>query len=585
MARQPIVTVLGHVNSGKTSLLDEIRESRVVDEESGSITQMIGATEVPMESLESTCGELLDQLDVELTIPGVLFIDTPGHSAFSSLRKRGGSISDIAVLVIDIEEGVQPQTEEALEILQSTNTPFVVALNKVDLLPGWSSGERLFTKSLRKQSDSVTKELDERIYELMAELNEYDVVADRFDRVDDFTEKVAVVPMSAETGEGVPELLMVLTGLSQRYLGDQLQVQEGVGKATVLEVSELEGMGTTIDVIHFDGTINASEKLVYGTSEAAKVTEIRTILRPRPLEEIRNEKEYERVEQAEPASGLKIVGKDLESVISGSPVRTAPEESLDEAIEEVEESLETVDFETSNHGIVVKADSLGSLEAIMQELEEEEVMVQTAEVGKVTVSDVVEADDEEGENRAVFAFNTGPTEQAEQSLREKEVEIFKGEVIYEILESYQEWKEELSRKNREKALEAVPRPAKIRVLEEHVFRTSNPAVVGVKVEDGVLNPGSRLMDSGGEPVGGAKSVQEENDSIDAAKKGDEVAVSISGATVGRDFEEGEVLYVSLTGENYRRLQELEDLLERHEKNVLEEIVSIQDEKNPRWKLG
>lgn len=584
MPRQPIVSVLGHVNSGKTTLLDAIRESRVAEDEAGSITQMIGATEIPMETVEETSGELLEQLEVELTIPGLLFIDTPGHAAFSSLRKRGGSISDIAVLVIDIDDGVQPQTKEALNILSESGTPFVVALNKVDRIPGWTAGEGSFMRSLHEQPSRATEELDQRIYELMAELNEYDVVADRFDRVDDFTEKVAVVPTAAETGEGIPELLMVLTGLSQRYLSDRLEVNEGMGKGNVLEVSEMEGMGQTIDVIHYDGTIESDDKLVYGTSNGAKKTDIRALMQPKPLKEIRTERDYERREKLEPASGVKIVGKDLEGIISGSPIRTASEEELDDAVEEVEEQLESVEFETLNHGVVVKADSLGSLEAIMDELEEREIPVQRAEAGKVTKSDVAAAEDEEGELRAIFAFDTGPTEQAEEEITGKNIQIFQGQVIYELLEDYEDWKDDLSRMKREKALEAVPRPAKIRVLEEHVFRTSNPAVVGVKIESGVLNPGSILMNQDGDQIGNVKSVQDQNESLDSANKGDEVAVSISSATVGRDFEEGELLYVSVSGDNYRRLQDLEDLLSTHELSVLEEIVDIQDSKNPRWKL-
>jgi translation initiation factor 5B len=584
MPRQPIISVLGHVNSGKTSLLDRVRSSRIVEGEAGGITQMIGATEVPMETLRDTTGELLEQLDVELTIPGVLFIDTPGHAAFSSLRKRGGSISDIAVLVIDVQDGVQPQTEEALRILQQTGTPFVIALNKIDLLPAWRSEDRFFTRSLQSQSSGAREKLDERIYELMAELNEFDVVADRFDRVDDFTEKVAMVPMSAETGEGIPELLMTIAGLSQRYLADELEVSEDIGRASVLEVSEMEGMGTTIDVIQYDGVIESSDTLVYGTAEGAKKTEIRAILRPKPLTEIRNEREFERVERSEPAAGVRIVGKNLEGVISGSPIRTAGEDEIEKAVEEVEDQLETAEFETDTHGIVVKADSLGSLEAVMDELEEREIRVQTAEVGRVNRSNVVEAADEEAENRAIFAFNTSATEQAEEMVLDRGVKLFEGEVIYEILERYEEWKQELAEKNREKALEAVPRPGRVRVLEQHIFRTSNPAVVGVKVEEGVVKPGSSLMNAEGESIGKVKAVQEENESLDSAEKGDEVALSISNATAGRDFEEGESLYVSLTGTDYRRLQELEDLLERHEKNVLERIVEIQDSENPRWKL-
>lgn len=583
MPRQPILSVLGHVDAGKTTLLDKIRESDICGGEAGGITQMIGATEVPIDTLHEVCGPLLDSLETDLTIPGIMFIDTPGHAAFSSLRKRGGSISDIGVLVVDINEGLQPQTEEAVRILRDSNTPFIVALNKVDMLNGWNSDEELFTKNLQKQPDRVKDKLDEKIYELMGELAEFNVTADRFDRVDDFQKKVAVVPASAETGEGIPELLMVIAGLSQRYLADQLEIQEGIGRGTALEVSQEKGLGTTIDVIHYDGIINKEDTLVYGTTDGVKTTEIRALLQPRPLQEIRLEQKYEETDEVSPASGIKIAGKDLEGVISGSPIRTAEDEHLGEAKQEVEDELESVRFDTQRHGVVVKADSLGSLEAVMREVED--IEVQKAEVGPVKKNDIIEVQNEEPGEKAVLAFNVGKTEQAEELAEERNVEIFQRDVIYELFDNYQEWKEELQERKREEALAAVPRPARIRTMPEHIFRSSNPVVIGCKIEEGVLKPGSTLMTLDGEIVGDVKSVQEENESVEKAGKGSQVAVSIKGATEGRDFEAGDRLIVNLHRDNYRRLQELEDLLSAGEEDVLEEIVEIQDSKDPQWKIG
>lgn len=585
MPRQPILSVLGHVDSGKTTLLDKIRESRITEGEAGGITQMIGATEVPIETVDEVCGDLLNQLETDLTIPGILFIDTPGHAAFSSLRKRGGSISDIAILVVDINEGVQPQTEEAINILKESGTPFVVALNKIDTLNGWKSEDQLFTKNIRKQSDRNQEQLDQKIYELMGELNEYDIVADRFDRVDNFQKKVAMVPISAETGEGIPELLMVVAGLSQRYLGDELEVKEGIGKGTVLEVSQEQGLGTTIDVIHYDGIIRKTDKIVYGTAEGAKVTDIRALLEPQPLREIRVDKQYKDVDEVKPASGIKITGKDLEGAISGAPIRTASEEELDEAIAQVEEELELREFETQNQGVVVKADSLGSLEAVMMEIKDKDILVRKAGVGPITKSDVVEIQNEDPENKAIIAFNVGRTISGEEAIKEEDVRVFQSNIIYEIVDSYQEWKQALQEEAREEALNSISRPAKIRSMPEHVFRSSNPVVAGFKIVEGVLTSGSRLMTLDGEPVGQVKSVQEQNETVEKAEKGDQVAVSISNATIGRTFEEGDELIVEINGDEYRKLQELEDLLTAGEEKVLQEIVDIKDSIDPHWKIG
>lgn len=584
MPRQPILSVLGHVDSGKTTLLDKIRESKITDGESGGITQMIGATEVPIETLEEVCGDLLKTLETELTIPGILFIDTPGHAAFSSLRKRGGSISDIAVLVVDINNGIQPQTKEAIEILKDSGTPFVVALNKVDTLAGWRSEERLFSKNVQKQREDIQERLDERIYELMADLHEYGYTADRFDRVDSFQEKVAMVPISAETGEGIPELLMVLTGLSQKYLKGQLEVHEGIGKGTVLEVSEEKGLGTTLDVIIYDGIARKSDKLVYGTGEGAKTTEIRALLQPRPLQEIRLDKQYNEVDEVKPAAGIKISGKDIEDAISGAPVRIASEENVEQAVKEVDEEIEAVEFETQTHGVIVKADSLGSLEAVMREIGDN-INVQKAEVGPITKRDVVEAAAEEEENRAILAFNVGYTEQGEISARDRKVNVFRSPIIYQIVEGYEEWKQDLKQRKRKESLNDVARPARIRTMPEHVFRSSKPVVIGSKVLEGVLIPGVNLMTLKGERVGRVKAIQEKNESVEKAEKGSEVAVSIDGATLGRTFEKGDELLVDIPGQDYKRLKNLSDMLSDGEKKVMEDIVEIKDSIDPHWKLN
>ena len=582
MPRQPILSVLGHVDSGKTTLLDNIRESKIVDGEAGGITQMIGATEIPLDTVDEVCGDLLEQLDTELTIPGLLFIDTPGHAAFSSLRKRGGSISDIAILVIDIEEGVQPQTEEAIKILKQSQTPFIIALNKVDKLPGWKSEDECFSKNIRYQSDKNKQALDDKIYELMAELNEYGFVIDRFDRVDNFTEKIGVVPISAMSGEGLPELLMTVSGLAQNYLADELRVEDGPGKATVLEVSEQKGFGTTVDVIHYDGIIKEDDSIVYGTPDGVKVTDARALLKPRPLKEIRLDKQYQEVERVEPASGVKIAGKDLEGVVPGAPLRTGTD--TEKLVEEVREELETSSFETDNEGVVVKADSLGSLEALMRELEDLDIKIQKADVGRIKKSDIIEVDNEEPEFRSVIAFNAEVTDKALELAEDKNVEIFNSDVIYEALENYENWRENLKQENREKALEKISRPAEVRTLKDHVFRSSNPVVVGMKVVDGVINQGA-LMTEEGEKVGRIKALQDDGDSLDKAEKGETVALSIANASLDRDFEAGDHLFVDLSGQDYRRLNELEDMLSSGEKKMLDRIKEIKDKKDPHWKLN
>src|SRR3989304_7123601 len=138
--RQPIVSVLGHGAHGKTSLLDAPRGTTVAAREAGGITQHIGATEVPLDAILRVCGDLVTGQTFK--IPGLLFIDTPGHHAFTPLRARGGALADLAVLVVDVNEGFRPQTIESIRILKHNRTPFVVAANKIDLVPRWGENPR-----------------------------------------------------------------------------------------------------------------------------------------------------------------------------------------------------------------------------------------------------------------------------------------------------------------------------------------------------------------------------------------------------------------------------------------------------------
>src|SRR5512137_212157 len=289
--RTPIVVVMGHVDHGKTTLLDKIRGTAVAKGEAGLITQHIGATEVPLDVVQEFCGSHFGK---EMQIPGLLFIDTPGHHAFTSLRSRGGSLADLAVLIVDMNEGFQPQTIESLTILKRYKTPFVVAANKMDRIAGWRSTKNSsFSKTLKAQNERVTEEMDTKLYELVGELYKYGFDGDRYDRIRDFTKTVGIVPISALTGEGVPDLLMVLVGLAQRFLKENLKISSvGPGVGTILEVKEERGLGTTLDVILYDGEFNAGDTIIVGTAYEPIVTKLRALLKPKPLAEIRSEERF-----------------------------------------------------------------------------------------------------------------------------------------------------------------------------------------------------------------------------------------------------------------------------------------------------
>lgn len=566
--RQPIIAVVGHVNHGKTTLLDRLRETTIAEQESGKITQHLGASEVPYEVVEDICGELLKGKEVK--VPGLLFLDSPGHEAFTTLRRRGGSIADLAVLVIDITEGFKPQTDESLLFLKEFKTPFVVAATKVDKIPGWiKTDKNCFLEAYEQQPKKVRERIDNAIYKLMGELSERNFNTNRFDKVTNFKKEIGIVPTSGITGEGIGELLMVLIGLSQRFLKDKIELKSKTGLGNVLEVKELRGMGTTIDVILYDGKIKKGDYLVIG-GEKPTVTNVRALLEPNPLAELRTEKKFNRVGEVHAATGVKIAAPNLEEVTPGSPLRTTSnEEKIEELKEELQKEIEDVEFEAEGQGVIIKADTLGSLEAMIKILKENEIPVKKAKVGEVTKRDVMESKAvEDPFLRVIFAFNVSVSEKAEEIM--EDIKIFRDPVIYRLIEDYQEWKTEKKEQIKRKKLEEVTRPGKLKFLPGYVFRQRKPCIIGIRVLEGVIKPGYSLVKEG-KLIGRVEKVQKEGKNVSIAKKGDKVAISIDRPTVGRQIEEGDIFYNTLSRDDLRKLEDLKEYLNKDEVDLIKEI--------------
>ena len=585
--RTPIVAVLGHVDHGKTSLLDRVRGSAVTAEEAGAITQHIGATAVPLDVISELAGRLVDPDDFDL--PGLLFIDTPGHHSFTTLRSRGGALADIAILVVDITDGFQPQTIESLDVLRRTQTPFVVAANKIDTIPGWNpQAETPIRESRETQSDRATSRLDERLYEIIGDLSDHSFSADMYWRVGNFGDNVGVVPLSAETGEGVPDLLTVLMGLSQRYLKDEMAIDvAGPGAGTVLEVTDEKGFGKTLDIVLYDGTVTDDDTIVVGGSREPIVTDVRALLQPRPLAEIRTERRFERVDSVKAAAGVKIAAPDLGDAMAGAPVRVIRDRERESVIEAVQAELADIEVSTADEGVVVKADTLGSLEAVADALEDAEVPVVRAEVGAVAPRDVRVAETaNEPDHRVILAFATDTLDDASRLADQEDVDIFANDVIYRLIEEYEEFVEERASAQQDAVLDNIARPARFRILEDHVFRQSNPAVVGVEVLSGTLKRNARVVDfENRKPkrVGQIKGIQEQGEDVDQARSGERVSVAIDGPTVGRQIDEGDTVWSELPEKHAKVLeQELTDDIPADELEALSMYLDKHRQRDPFW---
>jgi translation initiation factor 5B len=584
--RTPIVCVLGHVDHGKTSLLDKIRGSSVVDTEDGAITQHIGATLVPIDSITRMSGGLSK---VAVNIPGLLFIDTPGHHAFTTLRARGGALADMAIVVVDINEGFRPQTIEALQILRNCRTPFVIAANKVDRIHGWrvNPGE-IFLKSFAKQNERVQGVLEQKVYEIVGRLSDLGFNSERFDRVRDFQRTIAIVPTSAITGEGVPDVLMMLIGLAQRYMTENLQVTaEGPGAGTVLEVKEERGLGTTLDVILYDGTLSVGDEIVVAGHDSMITTKVRSLLKPRPMKEILIEDRFERVKSVTAAAGTKVAAPGLEGVIAGSPLRVIKGENRDAAIEQVMHEIQDIEVKLSEEGIYIKADTIGGLEALSKELEGHNIPVMRAEVGPVSRHDIIEVSTiKDPLSSALLAFNTPLLPDALDMLQEapmSHVHIFEGTVIYKLLDNYVEWRDEKKREMEKQQFENLVMPAKIRILPNCVFRQSGPAVVGVRVLGGKLQSGVHLVLRNGKRIGQIKQMQLRQETIRDAHAGLEVAISIDGPTVGRQINVEDEMYVDIPERHVKVIErEMLPLLNTSMREILEEYTTMRRRSDPFW---
>ncbi len=444
--RQPIVCVLGHVDSGKTLLLDKIRKTSVGAREVGGITQHIGASFFPVETLQQLIGpQLTAAMKGGIEIPGLLVIDTPGHEAFANLRRRGGSVADFAILVVDVLRGFEAQTYECIDILKVRRTPFIVAVNKIDRVAGWKAQPNSpFLKIYPKQDQFVKEDLDNKLYDIMGTFSRLKLNTDRFDHIKDFTSTVALVPVSAKTGEGIPELLMVLIGLTQQYLKKQLQTTEGAAKGSVLEVKEEPGLGLTLNAIIYEGTLNKDDLIVIGGKEKPITTSIRAILVPKPLDEMRDPRDkFSSVDSVFAAAGVKIVASDIEGALAGAPLyAVAQGETPEKYAKLIEDEIKKIRIATQVDGVVLKADTLGSLEAIAEILKQNNVQVRLADVGDVSKRDVIEASAVKSHDPllgVILAFGVKLLPGAEEEAAARRVQIFKEQIVYHMIEKYMDW--------------------------------------------------------------------------------------------------------------------------------------------------
>ncbi|MCX6648392.1 MAG: translation initiation factor IF-2 [Candidatus Bathyarchaeota archaeon] len=589
--RQPIVCMLGHVDTGKTSLLDKIRGTAVQLREAGGMTQQIGASYFPLETLVAITQKLVKGFNVNIQIPGLLVVDTPGHEAFANLRRRGGSVADIAILVIDVMHGFENQTYESLRILKSRKTPFIIAANKIDRIEGWRPNEGIaFLKTYAEQQQLVQEDLDNRLYSMMGVLSREGISSERFDRVRDFTKNVAIVPVSAKTGEGVGELLAVLIGLTQQYMQDKLKVTEGRAQGTILEVRKEIGLGHTLNAIIYDGVLKAEDTIVIGGKNGPIATKIRALFMPQPLDEIRDpKKKFNAIMEVPAAAGIKIAAPGIEDALPGSPLIVLGDDMTQEkAFAEIRNEMESVKVQTDKTGIIVKTDTLGSLEVLVESLRARDIPIRLADIGDISRRDVMEASSvrfEEPLYGAILAFNVKLPPDAEAEAEEQRIKIFQNDIIYNLMEDYINWMEGEREAKARKEFDTLIHPVKIQIMDGFIFRRAKPAIFGVRVEAGVLIPNSLMVNRENEGLGRLTQIQDQNAAVGKAEEGKEVAVSMPAPIVGRHIKERDVLYVDVPEKDARALRnKFATRLTENANKALQELIEIKRKKDPLWAI-
>ncbi|MDP7285081.1 MAG: translation initiation factor IF-2 [Candidatus Nitrosopelagicus sp.] len=588
--RQPIVSVLGHVDSGKTSLLDKVRGTGVQGREAGGITQHIGASFLPVETIQKICGPLYEKLSkVEHQIPGILVIDTPGHEVFTNLRSRGGSAADIAILVVDANRGFQPQTNESLKILESRKVPFVVALNKTDMVSGWKNTETQFiSQSIKEQNVEVQNFLDEKIYNVVTALSVLGYQSEAFYRIDDYKKEIAIVPVSAKTGIGIPELFAVLVGLTQQYLKEKLNQEEKSNRGIILEVNDEVGLGPTANMILIDGQMRKEDSIIAAKRDSVIVTKPKALLLPKPLDEMRDPRDkFKPVEHIQAAAGVKIASPDLDGVLPGSTLYAVSDDAEIEHFKKIiEDEMQSVFISTETNGVILKCDAIGSLEAITEMLRRQQIPISKADIGPVTHRDILEAMATKENDRhlgVILAFNVKVLQDAETEADNNHIKVFTDKIIYSLIDTYTQWVDDDKADEENSVFKELTPISKFTFLKGFVFRNNNPAVFGIRVDVGQLRQKIPFMNKTGKKIGIIHQLQHDGKTVSMVKTGQEVACSVQNITIGRQIAEEDVFYTLPSSSDAKQLiKRFMHKLSSEETDVLNEIIEIQRAIDPAY---
>eukprot|EP00796_Vickermania_ingenoplastis_P010590 gene10589-7357_t len=580
--RSPISCVLGHVDTGKTSLLDRIRRSNVQAGEAGGITQQIGATFFPAEGLLIATGELREQLDMR--VPGLLVIDTPGHESFTNLRSRGSSICDIAILVVDIMHGLENQTRESIRLLREQRCPFLIALNKVDRLYDWEPHENMpIQKTLALQKKHVQSEFQTRTADVLNQLSAEGLNTMLYYKNNDKRKVISIVPTSAHTGEGICDLLMLEIALVQEFMKDKVTLRDDL-QCTVLEVQPVQGMGFTIDCILINGELHEGQNICLCGQSGPIYTQIRLLLTPQPMKEMRAKSSFEHHSTIKAAMGIKICANDLEFVVPGTSLVVVDDNmSKEEAAEAVMSDAQRVEEMVSKEGVgvTVMSSTLGALEALLSFLKDMKIPIGYAGIGTIQKRHLYHAlsmKRKSPRHAVVLAFDVSIADNANEMADKEEIRIFQANIIYHLFDAF----------TQARLRDSVIFPVVLTVTGD-AFHATKPMIIPVKVKNGQLRTGTPLCTVTGKEgdsnkdgeikmIGRVMSLERDGKPVEKATPGMEVAVKIytgdTNASFGRQVDKHSELISRITRPSVNAIKKFRSELTPEDVNLLATLIQV-----------
>lgn len=604
--RSPLFTIMGHVDTGKTTLLDYLRKTSVQSHEVGGITQQIGATILTKNIILKQIGSLESEDEFDIKVPGLLMVDTPGHEAFKNLRKLGSKLADIALVIVDLLHGLEPQTIESIKLLNESNTPYMFVLNKIDRLYGWKkdilddktkTNSKNIKEIIELQDLNVQEEFKAKYNNIKTQIMTQGINNELYWNNTSPTDTISVIPISAITGDGISDLLKVIINYSQTVMNQQILWNAKLD-CIVMELSNIEGQGLTADCIIKNGCLEKGDIIKFKSKLNNDIiySKIKTILITQENTDSKSTSKFISYDKVKEARGIKIVASDIDLIQIGSSLEKC---SLLEYNSYIESNNKTNILDKKNiycsdnnnnsgdlfddilninetikldsEGIGIFCSTQGSAESLVQFIRssmetEIPIKISYVSIGNVMKKDLlkfalINSSNTIIENKCVLAFEVDIDKDAIEYAKDNDIQIFEDKTIYRLFNQYKEYANKQYVDRKEKARENTVFPCILKIIESNIFNKKNPLIMGVEVLEGTLHLGTPLITLPSKTyIGKVVGIQVNKQDVKVGKTSQSVCVKIDNQTnpnitYGRQFQGKDLLYSNVSRESVDILKE------------------------------